>query len=69
MVLPQGNFLFFSEEAAVLGGPQIMLGEPWSQLGGPRSQLGGPWIPLEGLPSRLGEPLRGLQRWNGLGSG
>ena len=29
------------EEAAVLDGPQIKLGEPWSQLGGPQSQLGG----------------------------
>ena len=24
-----------SEEAAALGGPRIMLGEPWSQLEGP----------------------------------
>ena len=29
------------EEAAVLEGPQIKLGEPWSQLGGPQSQRGG----------------------------
>ena len=38
-----------SEEAAALEGPQIKLGEPWSQLvepksqrGGAQSQLGGP---------------------------
>ena len=52
-----------SEEAVVMGGPQIKLGEPWSQVGGPQSQLvelqsqlGGPWIQFVGSPSKLGEP-------------
>ena len=37
-----GSMGVASEEAAALEGPQIKLGEPWSQLVGPQSQLGGP---------------------------
>ena len=37
-----------SEEAAALEGPQIKLGEPWSQLVVPQSQLGGTQSQLGG---------------------
>ena len=33
----------------MLGGPQIKLGETWSQLGGPQRQLEGPKASWEGL--------------------
>ncbi len=37
-----------SEETAALEGPQIKLGEPWSQLVGPQSQQGGTQSQLGG---------------------
>ena len=37
-----------SEEAAALEGPQIKLGEPWSQLVGPQCQRGGTQSQLGG---------------------
>ena len=37
-----------SDEAAALEGPQIKLGEPWSQLVGPQSQRGGTQSQLGG---------------------
>ena len=43
-----GSIGVASEEAVALEGPQIKLGEPWSQLVGPQSQRGGTQSQLGG---------------------